>query len=92
MQVVGKVDSDEDSCGRGVYGHVFRGVVKELGPGVTLHVVRVVVTPPQLDVDPVLLCSGRVQHGLGVGEQRESGQVPLVGREQKDVGPGAVIL
>ena len=37
-----------DAGGRGVDGHVVGGVVQELGARVALHVVRVVVAPPQL--------------------------------------------
>ena len=50
MKVVGHVDGDEDAGGRRVDGHVVGGVVQELGPGVPLHVVRVVVAPAELEV------------------------------------------
>lgn len=76
VEVVGQVDGDEHPCGGGVDTHVVRGVVQELGPGVALDVVRVVVAPAQLDVDPVLLRGGAVHHvsvGAGGRFNSESG-------------------
>ena len=55
MQVVGEVDGDEHAGRRRVDAHVVHRVVEELGARVPLDVVRVVVAPPQLDVEPVLL-------------------------------------
>lgn len=62
MQVVSQVDSNEHSGGGGVDAHVVRGVVQELGSGISLYVVRVVVAPSELDVNPVFLCGGAVHH------------------------------
>ena len=90
--VVGQVDRDEHAGGRPVNRHVVRGVVEELGPGVALNVVRVVVTPPELDVEPVLGGGGAVVGVLGVGEQRRLGALPLVGGKEQDVGARRVHL
>ena len=49
-QVIGQVHADEEARGGGVDGHVVGRVVQELGSGVALHVVRVVVAPSQLYV------------------------------------------
>ena len=62
MEVVGQVKGDEHPGGRGVDTHVVCGVVQELGPGVALNVMGVVVSPAQLNVDPVLLSGGAVHH------------------------------
>ena len=55
VQVIGQVNANKDSGWGGVDAHVVGGVVQVLGPGIPLNVVRVVVPPPQLDIDPVLL-------------------------------------
>lgn len=55
VEVVRQVDRHEHAAGGRVDGHVVRRVVKELGARVSLHVVRVEVSPPKLDVDPVLV-------------------------------------
>ena len=62
VEVVSEVDGNEDPGGRGVDGHVVGGVVQELGACVPLHVVRVIVAPSQLDVQPVLLRGAAVFH------------------------------
>ena len=55
VQVVSEVDGDEHAGRRRVDAHVVHRVVEELGARVPLDVVRVVVAPPQLDVQPILL-------------------------------------
>lgn len=62
VQVIGQVDGNEYTCGRRVDTHVVRGVVQELGPGVALNVVGIIVPPAQLDVNPVFLGGGAVHH------------------------------
>lgn len=62
MEVVSQVDSNEHPGGGGVDTHVVGGVVQELCPGVALDVMRVIVTPAQLNVNPVFLCGGAVHH------------------------------
>ena len=62
MKIVGQIDGDEDAGGTGVDTHVVGGVVEEFGTGVSLHVVGIVVTPPQLNVDPILLGRGGIHH------------------------------
>lgn len=47
---------------RRIDGHVVGGVVEELRPGVSLDIVRVVVSPSQLNVQPVLLRRRVVHH------------------------------
>jgi len=69
VQVVSQVDANEHASWRGVDAHVVGGVVEELGAGVPLHVVTVVVAPPQLDVQPVFLCR-RVVHHIPAIRQR----------------------
>lgn len=62
MQVIGQVDGNEHTCGRRVDTHVVCGVVQELGPGVALDVMGIIVPPAQLDVNPILLSGGAVHH------------------------------
>lgn len=70
MQVVRQINGNEHSGGRRVDGHVVRRVVQELSSCVTLNVVRVVISPPQLYVDPVLLrrC---VVHGVSTNKSKD---------------------
>lgn len=62
VQVVSQVDSNEHSGGGGVDTHVVCGVVQELGSGIALNVMRVIVAPSELNVNPVFLCGGAVHH------------------------------
>lgn len=67
MQVVGQVYSDEQPSRRRVYRHVVCRVIQELSSRVSLDVVRIVVAPTQLDIQPILLCCG-VVHCVSVGK------------------------
>ena len=69
MQIVSQVDGDEHTRGTRVDTHVVCRVVEEFGSGITLHVVRVVVAPSKLDVDPILLGRSRV-HNIPGGNKR----------------------
>ena len=92
VQIVGQVDGDHAARRRRIDAHVVRGVVEELGARIALDVVRVVVAPAQLHVQPVLL-RGRIVHDvLGVGEQARLAHVPLVGGEDEHVGARRVHL
>lgn len=71
MEVVGQVDGDEHPGGGGVDAHVVGGVVQELGSSVALDVVRVVVSPAKLYVDPVLLGGCAVHHVPEEGEVKD---------------------
>ena len=62
MQVIGEVQCDHDSGGGGVDAHVISGVVEELGTGITLHIMGIIVTPAQLHIYPILLSGGGVHH------------------------------
>ncbi len=68
MEVVCKIDGHQHTSRGGVNTHVVCGVVEELGAGVSLHVVGVVVAPSQLDVEPVLLCGATI-HGVSAREE-----------------------
>lgn len=62
VQVIGQVNGNEHTCGRRVDTHVVCGVVQELGPCVALNVMGIIVSPAQLDVNPIFLSSGTVHH------------------------------
>lgn len=62
MEVVSQVNGNENAGGGGVDAHVICGVVQKLGPGVALNVMRIIVPPSQLNVNPVFLCGGAVHH------------------------------
>lgn len=59
VQVIGQVDGEQQSGRRGVDRHRVAGVVQELGTGVSLNVMRVVVSPSELHVDPELVACHR---------------------------------
>lgn len=62
VQVVCQIYTNQQAGGGRVDTHVVCGVIQELGSSVTLNVMRVVVSPSELDVYPVLLCSCVVHH------------------------------
>mmetsp|Transcript_12946 Transcript_12946/g.36299 ORF Transcript_12946/g.36299 Transcript_12946/m.36299 type:complete len:360 (+) Transcript_12946:1817-2896(+) len=92
VEIVSQVEPNHAARGARVDRHVVRGIVKELGPGVSLNIVRVEITPPQLDVKPVLVARLLVKHVLALRHQRGLGNLPLECREEKDVGTGRVHL
>ena len=92
MQVVGEVDAEQAPGGRGVDRHVVRGVVQELGPAVALDVVRVVVAPAQLHVDPVLGRGGPVVGVLLLVQEGGLRDLPFEGCEEEDICTGGVHL
>mmetsp|Transcript_59082 Transcript_59082/g.126986 ORF Transcript_59082/g.126986 Transcript_59082/m.126986 type:complete len:443 (-) Transcript_59082:1525-2853(-) len=85
VQVVCQVDTHQDTCGRGVDGHVVGGVIEELGTAVPLNVVGIVIAPAQLHIDPVLSGGGAVEAVLGFCKERGFGDGPLVGGEEKHI-------
>ena len=68
MQVICQVNSNEHTSGRRVDTHVVCGVVQELGPGITLNVMGIVVPPAQLYINPILLSGGAIHHIPESGE------------------------
>lgn len=52
-------------------------IVEELGTSVSVDVVRIEITPSQLNVNPVLVAGSTVKHILAISHQRRSGDVPL---------------
>ncbi len=65
VKVVGQIKGNQDSSGWWVNTHVVSGVVQELGPGISLNIMGVVVTPSELNVNPVLLRCGAV-HNISI--------------------------
>ena len=61
----GEVDGDEGASWGWVDAHVVHCVIKKLCTSVALHVMWVIVSPVQLDVQPVLLC-GQPIHCVSV--------------------------
>lgn len=55
VQIVGKIQSNKNTGWRWIDAHVVRRVIEKLCPGVTFDVVRIVIAPTQLNVQPVLL-------------------------------------
>ncbi len=90
MQIVGQIQGDHGPCWRRINRHIICCVVKKLGTGVPLDVVRVIVAPSQLHIQPELLRRGVVHEVLGVGQKRGLAHVPLVGGEEEYVGTGRV--
>ena len=64
-----QIDSNKNTGGTWVDGHVVGGVVEELCSGVSLHIVGIVVTPTKLNVEPVFLGCCGVHHVLRVGKK-----------------------
>mmetsp|Transcript_35305 Transcript_35305/g.88749 ORF Transcript_35305/g.88749 Transcript_35305/m.88749 type:complete len:781 (-) Transcript_35305:276-2618(-) len=91
VQVVGKVHCNEHARGGRVDGHVVVRVVQELLPRVALNVVRVVVAPLKLHIDPVLV-RRHVKRVLHLRDEGRLGHGPLVRGEQQNVGARAVHL
>jgi hypothetical protein len=92
VQVVRQVERDEQTRRGGVDRLRVTRVVEVLSTGVSLDVVRVKVTPSQLDVEPELGARRAVEDVLVVVEERRAGDLPLVGREEEDVRGGRVHL
>mmetsp|Transcript_9904 Transcript_9904/g.16651 ORF Transcript_9904/g.16651 Transcript_9904/m.16651 type:complete len:467 (+) Transcript_9904:1679-3079(+) len=92
VQVVGQVDGQQAARGRWVDRHVVGRVVQELGPRIPLDVVRIVVAPPQLHVDPVLLSRHALELVALLVKKAGLGDVPLVLGEEQDVGAAGVHL
>jgi hypothetical protein len=61
VKIVSQIDGDQDSCRRRVDRHVVSRVVQEFRSGVSLYIVRVVVAPSKLNINPIFL-SGCVIH------------------------------
>ena len=92
VQVVGKIDTNHQTSGRGVDTHAVRGVVEVLGTDITLDVVRIVITVTKLNINPELVSRCLAHVVLGVVEQAGCANTPLVTGEQKDIGARRVHL
>lgn len=62
MQIVCQINGNEHASRGWVDTHVICGVVQKLGPGISLNVMRVIVSPSELNVNPVLLSGGAVHN------------------------------
>ena len=60
MKIVRQVNTDEHPSGGGVDTHVVSSVVKVFCACVSFDVVGIVVSPAELNIDPVLLGRGAV--------------------------------
>jgi hypothetical protein len=65
-------------------------IVQEFGTSITLNIMSIKISPTKLNINPVFVTCGSVKNVLAIGNQRGSGDIPLVRREQKDVGAGRV--
>ena len=92
VHVVRQIDAEQHAGGRRVLRHGIGDVVVELGATVALDVVRIVVAPAQLHVEPVLLRGLLRELVLVVVQQRRLAGVPAVCGAQNHVGSGAVHL
>lgn len=62
IQIVSQIDSDENSSGRRIDGHVICRVIEELCTSISLNIVRVVISPSQLNIQPILLSRRIIHH------------------------------
>lgn len=61
IQIVSQIDSNKNSSGRRIDGHIICRVIEELCTSISLNIVRVVISPSQLNIQPILL-SRRIIH------------------------------
>mmetsp|Transcript_569 Transcript_569/g.1265 ORF Transcript_569/g.1265 Transcript_569/m.1265 type:complete len:352 (-) Transcript_569:2863-3918(-) len=92
VEVVREVQTQQHTCRGGVDGHVVRRVVQKLSSAVPLDVVRVVIPPPQLDVQPVLLRCGAIEDVSGLRKEGGLRDPPLVRSKQQNVCAGRIHL
>jgi hypothetical protein len=85
VHVVGQVDGDQAASGRWVDRDVVRGVVQELRTSIPLNIMRVVVSPAQLHVEPVLVGRGAIVVLLVLVQQARLADLPFESCEQDDV-------
>ena len=76
-KIVGKIHANHDTGRRRVYAHRIRDVVKELRTSIPLDVVRIEVTPTELNVDPELVACRAVENVLAVRDQGRPRDIPL---------------
>lgn len=85
MHIVGHIDSNEATSGRRINRYVIGGIVQELGPGVSLDVMGVIVAPPELNIDPKFVGSRAIVVLVGFMQQTWLGDLPLEGCEEDDI-------
>ena len=82
----------------GVDRHVIGGVIEKLCAGIAFNVMRIVVAPPQLDVEPIFGCCGsvvlilRLGKQCGLGDLLVRGTAWVVGMGDEGNGGGVLIL
>ena len=85
VHVVGQIDGNEAAGGGWVNGDVVSSVVKELGTGISLNIMRVKITPSQLDINPVLIGSSPVIVLLLLMQKTGLTDLPLEGCKKNNV-------
>ena len=56
MKVISKINGYQGSSRGGINTHIVSSIVQELCSSITLHIMRVIITPSQLYIYPILLC------------------------------------
>lgn len=88
VHVVGQIHCDQAASGRRIYGYAICGVVKELGSGVSLNIMGVVVAPPQLHINPKFIRHCAIVLLLVLVQKARLAYLPLERSEQDDIGAG----
>lgn len=53
MQIIREVNTQKDTRWRRIYGHIICSIIQKLGTTVALYIVAIVVSPTELNVQPV---------------------------------------
>ena len=85
MEVVCEVNSQQATCWGGIDRHVISRVIQELGPGVSFNIVRVIVSPSELHIDPVLGSGRPIIRVFLFMEEGGLRNLPLKGSKEQDV-------
>ena len=78
VHVIGKINTNQYTCGRSILRHGIIGVVTELAFAVTFNIMRIVITPSQLNIEPIFIGGSLGEFIVVVVKKRRSASVPTI--------------
>lgn len=90
VQIVGEINSENSSSWRRINTHVVRGVIVEHPPRIPINLMRIVISPSQLHIKPILGRHCAIVLILYLVQERWLAYLPLVRSKEENVSARAI--
>mmetsp|Transcript_54704 Transcript_54704/g.90735 ORF Transcript_54704/g.90735 Transcript_54704/m.90735 type:complete len:212 (+) Transcript_54704:270-905(+) len=86
VHIIRQINAEQDTRRRRIQRHLIRGIVEKLGATISFNIMRVIVAPTQLNIEPIF-CRGRttIIRFMRFTQQRRRTHLPFIRRKQQDI-------